>query len=132
LLFGWPVPRDPLAIDPTGAAAVGLAEHSARDPDCPLHETIPPEAISRLALTHEATVEQLRQQLAPDELAIGWTTAPPSDAEQVVLSAAAPHSRLRALGVAPGEILTVVRPSQPDQLRFVELATAATRSTNAG
>jgi hypothetical protein len=49
-------------------------------------------------------------------------------AEQTVISAAPPGTRLRALGVAPGEILTVARRDQPGELRFVELATVASRS----
>ena len=124
LLLGQPAYAGLLRIDAAYADTHQLPHR--RDPRCPLHERISPEAVECCPLTCDATVKELRDWLRPGEAALAWTefTDPddPAGLFGVWLSDAPGPRRLRDLGVAPREIIRIIgrREGRPD--RFIELA----------
>ncbi len=127
LLFGLPVPTSTLAVEGTGAVSPALGERAHRDPSCPLHEEIPPDAVTPLPVTADSTVADLLALLDADEIPLAWAATPGVEpVAPPVISPAQATTHLRDLGVAPREILAVTRRGHPEDLRFAELAAAGT------
>ncbi|SDG78824.1 adenylyltransferase and sulfurtransferase [Sinosporangium album] len=126
MLLDLPVRPGVVSVD-----ATLLSSHrvrAERDPACPLHLTIPAKAVERSPYSSDALVRLLLARLEPGETVLTWADFPSPDdaaARLIQLRDAAPDQRLRDLGVAPGEILTVVREGRPD--RYIELARGGRR-----
>lgn len=129
LLLGLPVEQRPLRIDSFGAThAVALPGPMTRpDPRCPLHERIDRHQVSALPFGTEAPVAALLDAVRADEEPLSWAGFRRTDSQRhplpttFRLRAARPDTALSALGIAPRELIGVVRPggSRP---RYVELA----------
>lgn len=121
IIFGLPVRPGILRVDAANGDTHRLPH--PRDPDCPLHERIPAEAVRRSLLTCDATVAELNAQLRPDEAALGWTEFSGSNRLlSVRLADATSATKLRDLGVAPREIIRVVARRIVRADRYIELA----------
>ena len=70
LLFGLPVPRGAVRLDPVTGESVTVALKS--DPDCPCHQRLDPRRITPAGLTSTATVADLLALVQPDEQALAW------------------------------------------------------------
>lgn len=132
LLLGLPVERRPLRISSSGAAgAVAPRGPMDRpDPDCPLHERIRPQDVTRLPFGADAPVGDLLKAVRADEEPLAWAGFPRAGggdrfrlATTFRLRAAPPDTTLSALGVAPRELLGIVGP-EPSRPRYAELAAA--------
>ncbi len=124
LLFGLPVPRGAVRLDPVTGESVTVALR--RDPDCPCHQPIDPGRITRTGLTSAAAAADLLALAEPDEQVLAWAPIVPGDPlAPMALAAADPGLILADLGIPPGEILPVVRP--PGDVRYLELETETPR-----
>jgi molybdopterin/thiamine biosynthesis adenylyltransferase len=119
LLLRLSVPGDVLHVD-AGAGTARWVEH-ASDGSCPAHDRIPTDSLERLAIGDAATVSALVSCCEPDELVLAWTEFrhPGTRAPSIVVNRVPAQTRLRDLGIAPREILPVVRDRH---IRYVELA----------
>jgi hypothetical protein len=118
LLFGLAVAPGVVRLDPvTGASTrIGLR----REPDCPCHDRLDPDRVVSTGLNRGATVEEILRLVDPDEQVLAWQPIVPGDPfAPLTLTAADRRATLAELGIAPGEILAVVRP--PDRVRYLEL-----------
>ncbi|NUR41641.1 MAG: ThiF family adenylyltransferase [Streptomyces sp.] len=131
LLLGLSVPDAPLRVDAAGLAVPlsGTPPRGRPDPECPLHERLP-GAVPVLPLDHEATVADLLDHIDVHEEPLAWAGfSRPVRRRAAVravtsrLRSAPASARLSALGVAPREVLPVVR-RDGSGLRYVELAAA--------
>jgi len=123
MCLGLPVRTGTLRMEATDGAAYWIDEPV--DELCPLHETIPPDAVRLVPVTVESTVADLLAVLDPYETALSWVDFPAVSWHRVPtvnLRDALPRLSLRELGVAPREIVPVVRDGRDRRTRYLELA----------
>lgn len=95
----------------------------SRAPDCPLHGALPAELIENAKLTTAATAAELLALVHPEEDVMTWRGfGGPDGRTTTFLRRADPGAALRALSVAPREILPVIHRPTGDRRRYVELA----------
>lgn len=96
--------------------------HVSPNPDCPCHDVIDPNHVTRTALTPESTVAELLALAGPDEQVLSWNPIDRADAlSPLSLRAADPAAPLAGLGIPPAEILPIVRLSPVTHVRYLEL-----------
>ncbi|GAA2372909.1 hypothetical protein GCM10010404_30190 [Nonomuraea africana] len=123
VLFGLPVVEGLVRLDPVAGESRRVA--LAADPSCPLHEPIPARFVTRSGLTVEAAVGALLAMTTSGERLHAWNSVDPADRYGPLdLSAAPAGSTLGELGIAPGELLPVIRNGPPEHVRYIELATS--------
>jgi molybdopterin/thiamine biosynthesis adenylyltransferase len=124
LAIGLPAPPGTLRVETADGTVYRLDEPA--DPDCPLHDRIPPDAVTPApGLTVESTVADLLARLDPDETALSWVDFPRvagRAATTIQFRDAEPRRTLRELGVAPGELIPVARTGRHRGMRYIELA----------
>lgn len=134
-LFDLPTPLHSLHIDASTATTSLILTNRAAD--CPLHETLPADRIQPVPVTNRAQVGELLHLLAPDEDVMTWRGFESAAVRRMSAGAAGAGSYNRSatllrqaernatlgdLGIAPREILCVLRPSAPDEFRYIELS----------
>lgn len=120
VLFGHSEPAGRTRIEPLSGTAYRTP--AERDPDCPLHERIAPESVSRTPVAAGGRVGELLDLVAPDEIALSWNPFGRPVPTTVRLRDAAPDATLASLRVAPRELIPVVVPGDPARTRYLELA----------
>ncbi|MEV8032356.1 ThiF family adenylyltransferase [Streptomyces sp. NPDC086182] len=99
--------------------------HEKRDPDCPLHEEARP--VVPVDLTAKSPVRDLLALLQPGETALTWASVTGDEnplAASHLLSEAPPDVSLSEAGIAPRELVPVLRHRAPRSVRYLELAPA--------
>ncbi|MFD1930533.1 HesA/MoeB/ThiF family protein [Nonomuraea mangrovi] len=123
VLFGLPVAQGMVRLDPVTGESRRMT--LAFDPTCPLHEPIPFGCVTRTGLTTASPVGELLAMIRPDERLQAWNSVDPADPHgPLEIDASLAGSAVGELGIAPGELLPVIRTSPHEHVRYIELATS--------
>ncbi|MHB9858285.1 HesA/MoeB/ThiF family protein [Streptomyces sp. YIM S03343] len=124
LLCGADTAPGLVRVDAAGGTATPV--RLARDPHCPLHTRIPADRVASTEHTVLSTPAELAARLGPEESVLTWAPLPGAAParESTRLADAPPRARLTDLGVAPREILPVLRAGRTSEVRYLELSEA--------
>ena len=117
-------------VDAAGGTATPV--RLPRDPDCPLHTRIPAGRVTSTGHSVLSTPAELAAHLGPGETVLTWAPLPGGalGPQSTRLSDAPPRARLADLGVAPREILPVLRTGRTSEVRYLELSEAGGKGTS--
>jgi hypothetical protein len=121
IVLGLPVRPGVVRVEPGTPWAGPVAVR--QDRTCPLHDSV--AGVTRVGLSADSAVGDLLALLEPGESILTWAsvTGDESPAQASYLLADVPAARsLRSAGIAPRELLPVLKGTGPVSIRYLELA----------